>query len=277
LGIYAQKCISVFNKINEQVRLSQQWKADVLDGYSGALLLLAKEVERRGVKDIRPRLMFGSADLIDAPTRRYLEEVFKAPYHDQYGCSEVNRTAWQCPERTGYHMDVDSVITQFVDDEGHDVSEGETGEIVHTSLFNFAMPFIRYSIRDRGRPSSETCPCGRVFPLMEVVEGRRDSFISLPDGRIMSPRAFTVAMRMFEYYDNIEWFRIVQKKPNVFEVYLKPKKSLNEELIKAKLESHFAKVLDLPDIEVNVELSDDIPLSKGGKLMAVVSEVEPKN
>ena len=69
-------------------------------------------------------------------------------------------------------MDADSVITQFVDGDGNEVSDGETGEIVHTSLFNFAMPFIKYSAGDMGRASKDECACGRVLPLMEIGGGQ---------------------------------------------------------------------------------------------------------
>jgi phenylacetate-CoA ligase len=278
LGIYSQDCVSVFNSVDEQLRLVREAKARVLDGYSGALFLLAKEVEKRGIEDVRPRLMFGSADLIDAHSRQHMEKIFGAPYHDQYGCSEVNRTAWQCPKRDCYHMDVDSVITEFVNDDGDRVSAGESGHIVHTSLFNFAMPFIRYSIGDVGIPSDEVCSCGRVLPLMKLVEGRRDSFVVLSDGRILSPRAFTVAMSGFESYDCIDQFRIVQRKPDVFDVLLKLKSSDPvEKVIEERLESHFAKTLALPPetFVFNVKFVDHIPLNESGKLMAVVSDVKP--
>jgi phenylacetate-CoA ligase len=173
-------------------------------------------------------------------------------------------------------MDVDSVITEFVDKDGNPVSAGEHGEIVHTSLFNFVMPFIRYSIGDVGRPSEDECPCGRVLPLMEVVEGRADSFVVLPDGKLISPRAFTVAMSMFEYYEGIEQFRIIQRKIDCFDVLLKIKRiDLTESDVAERLKLHFQKLLGFSakDVTFNVSFVDEIPLSKTGRLTAVVSEV----
>ena len=67
-------------------------------------------------------------------------------------------------------MDVDSVITEFVDDDGEDVALGGKGEIIFTSLFNFAMPLIRYAVGDVGIPSDDERPCVRNLPLMEVIE-----------------------------------------------------------------------------------------------------------
>jgi len=197
LGVFAQTCISVFGQTGEQVRFVNEAKPDVLDGYSGSLFLLAKEVDRRALKTICPRIIFGTADLIDQHAREYIESVFDAPFYDQFGCAEVDRSAWQCPEKIGYHMDMDSVIVQFVDDDGNEVSFGEKGEIVYTSLFNYAQPLIRYGIEDVGEPLGDECSCGRTLPLMKVVEGRRDSFLALSDGRILSPMTFWSIMRLF--------------------------------------------------------------------------------
>jgi len=275
LGIYAQTCVSIFSSVDEQIGLINEARPDVLDGYSGSLLLVAKEVDRRGLKTIRPRIIFGSADLMDVASRQFMEKVFEAPYYDQFGCAEVDRTAWQCPEKIGYHMDVDSVITQFVDDEGNEVSVGERGEIVYTSLFNYAMPFIRYAVGDVGVPSDEKCPCGRTFPLMKVVEGRKDSLLLLPDGRLLSPMVFRIAVSRF--FEKIMQYRVVQKKCDLFEIYIKKKDdSVDEKVMETELVAYIKKMIDTDACEVKFEVKfvEDIPLSKTGKLMAVVSELE---
>ena len=275
LGLYAQTCISVFASIDEQIRLAAKGDPDILDGYSGSLLLLAKEADRRKLKVIHPRIIFGTAEVIDIPSRRYIERTFGAPYYDQYGCAEVDRTAWQCPEKTGYHMDVDSVITEFVDTEGANVSAGEKGEIVHTSLFNYVMPFIRYAVGDVGVPSDEGCSCGRKLPLMKTVEGRRDSFIFLPSGQVISPRAFTVAMSMFKYYDRIEQFRFVQKRSDLFEVQIKRRdETVDEETMEPELVEHIKRKLALFDVEFEVMFVDEVPLDKSGRLRAIISELK---
>jgi len=277
LGIFAQTCISVFADINEQMRLVNEAKPDILDGYSGSLLLLAKEIQKRGAETIKPRIIFGTAELIDNVSCGFIEQTFNAPFYDQFGCAEVDRTAWQCPEKRGYHMDVDSVMTQFVDDEGNNVSSGERGEIVYTSLFNYSMPFIRYAVGDVGVPSDEKCPCGRSFPLMEVVEGRKDSLLILPDGQLLSPRTFTVALSMFELYNQIEQFRVIQKEVDLFKIYIKKKDGgVDENVLESGLLMHIRRMLNskLNDVKFDVEFVEDLPANKTGKHQAVVSELK---
>jgi phenylacetate-CoA ligase len=276
LGFFARVNVSVFSGLDNCVKLVSEAKPDVLDGYSGTLLLLARELDRRDLKTVNPRIIFGTAELIDDASIKFIESVFDSPFYDQFGCVEVDRTAWQCPEKVGYHMDVDSVITQFVDSEGNEVSPGERGEIVYTSLFNYAMPLIRYSVGDLGQYRLDECPCGRVLPLMKVLEGRKDSFIVLPNNQLMSPRAFTVAMSMFSRYHDIEEFRIIQRKLDYMELFVKTKKGCKGmHAFEKELKEHFQKTLGLDKLGVTLSINfvDEIPLSKTGKLNAVVSEV----
>jgi phenylacetate-CoA ligase len=277
IGLYSPKPISVFDDISKQISLTEKMRPDVLDGYSSALLLLSKEIEKTGNKTIRPRFMIGGAEMIDDSSRKSIEETLQAPFYDQYSSVEMERMAWQCQCQRGYHIDSDAIVIQFVDKKGEEVSSGECGEIVCTSLFNHAMPFIRYAIGDMGRPSDEFCDCGRHFPLMKVIEGRKDSLLVLPEGRVVAPRAFTIAMTSFKWYNLVDQFRIVQKRTDFFEFIIKIKKSdMDPESFKKELIEHFALMLklNLAEVRIEVEFVDDIPLDSTGKLRAVVSNLK---
>jgi phenylacetate-CoA ligase len=276
LGVYAPIPVSVFNDVTTQVSIIEEMKPDILDGYSSSLFLLAKEVEKRGLEKIRPRFIISGAELIDDSSLKYIGKTFDAPVYDQYACIEMERIAWQCPRKMGYHMDVDTVIVQFVDENGEEVSNGERGEIVCTSLFNFAMPLIRYAVGDIGVSSDEHCSCGRTLPLMKVVEGRKDSLLLLPDGRVISPRAFSIAISMFRLYRYIEQFRVIQRKTGSFEILIKADNSAGDEkTIEIELVSHIKRMLGLEECEVtfDVRFVDEIRLDDSGKFRLIVSEL----
>lgn len=277
LGIFAQTCISLFESTDTKLNEIADAKPDVLDGYSGSLYLLAREVKKRGLSVINPRIMFGSSELIDLQSRRYMEEVFNAPFCDQLGAGEVNRTAWQCLERQGYHMDVDSVITEFLNENGETVSDGKRGEVVYTSLYNFTMPFIRYAIGDVGAPSDESCPCGRTLPLMKMIEGRKDSLLKLPGNRIVSPMVFNYAISSFKYYADIDQYRIRQRGIDFFEVLLKMVEGwVEKEDVFSEFESHVKKFLNFGEDELRFKISivNQIPLSSTGRLLSVSSDLK---
>jgi phenylacetate-CoA ligase len=277
IGFYDRAFVSVFDSMDTQISTIERIEPNVLAGYSSSLSLLAKEVEKRGVETIRPRFVLGGAELIDEYSRHHIEEVLEAPFYDQYAIIELDRIAWQCTARLQYHIDADSIITEFLDGDGEEVAAGEKGEIVCTSLFNRAMPFIRYHVGDIGIPSDDECGCGITLPLMKVIEGRKDSLLLLPDGRLLSPRTFTVAMNMFNLgkrMGEIDQFRVIQRKIDFFEIRIKKKsEAIDEENMEKELVGHLRKVLNLDtaDVVFEIEFEDSIPIDKTGKFSAVTS------
>ncbi|MGQ9680731.1 MAG: phenylacetate--CoA ligase family protein [Candidatus Bathyarchaeia archaeon] len=276
LGIYSWNFISVFEDIDTQISKLEKIKPDVIDGYSTSLAILAKEIEKRGLTTIKPRIMFGGAELLDDYSRKVIETVFNAPIYDQYAIVEVERISSQCPAKKRYHIDADAVILQFVDSTGEEISTRQKGEIICTSLFNYAMPIIRYAVGDIGASTDEECECGIKLPLMEIIEGRTDSFITLPDGRKLSPRMFNIGINLFEDINKIDQFKIIQKKRDLFQFFIKKKNEKDDEkIIQANLESHLRRIIKLTPEEVKFEIifTNEIPLEKTGKLRAVISEI----
>jgi len=277
LGIYTPTPIVVFNDLQTQISALEKLKPDVLGGYSSSILLIAKEVRTEDSLPFRPRFIIGGAEYIGESSRRFIENVFGVPLYDQYAADEMERIAWQCEEKNGYHIDADSIIVQFVDKNGEEVAPGEKGEVICTSLFNYAMPFIRYAIGDVAVSSEEKCPCGRTLPLMKLFEGRTDSFIILNDGRALSPMAWDATMDIFKLQNSMDQYRIMQKKTGVIEFLVKlASDSVDKETLKQELLVHFRKTLKIsPDQAViEVEFVDSIPLDNTGKLRKVVSELD---
>ena len=277
LGLYAVTPISVFDDIATQISKIEKLRPEVLDGYSNSILLLAKEVNKRGLETIKPKFLVSGAELINTSSREFIEDVFAAPLYDQYASVEFERMAWQCPEKTEYHIDSDSLVMQFIDENGDEVEPGEEGEIVCTSLFNYAMPFVRYALDDVGIPSETAeCPCGRTFPLMKVMEGRKTSLLVFPSGRVLAPFAFMLAVWNFKYYGCVDLFRIIQKRKDLILFKLRLNESIvDESVIQKELQRHLRKTLNIKEDETTfeVEFVDEMPLDKTGKFQIVDSEV----
>jgi phenylacetate-CoA ligase len=277
LHIYAANPLSVFDDPKTQASTLQRMKPDVLDGYSSSIFLLANEIEKNG-EGVTPRFVIGGAELADNSSRQAIERAFGVPFYDQYACVELERVAWQCKEKSGYHVDADSLIMQFMDENGDEVARGERGEIVCTSLFNQAMPFIRYAVGDVGKLSEESgCPCGRTLPLMKVIEGRKDSIIVLPNHQKLAPLVIGDGMMFFKYFNDIEQYRVIQKKTSFFKIIVKRKgHEISDEEFETELISHFLKLLKVEkdSLTVEVEFVDEILVEPTGKLRKVISELD---
>ena len=85
-----------------------------------------------------------------------------------------------------------------------------------------------------------------------------------------------MALSTSRFYSSIEQFRIVQKRRDFFEVYLKMSSDIvDSELVDKELKAVLTSALKADELNLsfNVNFVDDIPLSKTGRLSAVYSEV----
>jgi phenylacetate-CoA ligase len=208
LGIVSRKSISIFDNAKRQVTFLEDYNPDVIKSYPSSLAILADAV-RNDAHNIKPRLLFTSAELLDSESRKFINSAFENEVLDNYACSEFSLLAWECHEHMGYHINIDNVVMEFLKD-GEVVAPGERGEIVCTGLINYAMPLIRYRLGDVGIPQEEECSCGRKLPLMKLIEGRKDDFLMALDGRIISPTVFFPYP--FENMDLIRQFKVIQER-----------------------------------------------------------------
>jgi len=269
LGVAERAYISIFDPAERQLALLKEFRPDAVKGYTSSLIILAEEFGK-ALKDVGARMVFSGAELLNETDRQLISSAFDAELFDFYACTELGWLAWECKAHNGYHVNADSVLLEFLDDDGESVAPGEKGKIVGTSLFNDVMPLIRYELEDVAVPVNDDCPCGITLPLIRSVEGRIDDFLIAADGRKVSPTVF------FPYpFESVEWirqFRIIQESQKKLIVQVVPKKALEdrEEIVeKAK-----RKLCELfGDVEVEFEFMENIPLDSSGKLRKVISRI----
>lgn len=250
----------------EKVQLAQSFHPHVMGGHLSSFVPMAKIAEKKGIKEIRPKIIIIGGELSLPLYREYVEKIFNGTTYDKYGAFEVKSIAWEC-RRHRMHMDADSVITEFIKD-GEPVAPGERGEVVVTNLWNKAMPFIRYKLGDIGTPSDETCACGRTLPLMEIVEGRLDDFIVLPSGRVIPPGA---VVPLFLTLPHIEQFKVIQHKKDAVDIKIVPGQKYTdavEKTLVTRLETVFGE-----PVTIGIEKVETVEQKARGKYRAVISHV----
>ncbi len=145
-------------------------------------LLMAEEINKRGLRDKinLKKMIFGSERSSDAMRNRIknllgLEHMFDIPgMTELYGPG----TGLDCVYHSGIHYWADYYILEILDpDTLEAVPEGETGEMVVTTLCKEAVPLIRYRTRDLSRLVPGQCPCGSIFPRHDRILGRSDDMI----------------------------------------------------------------------------------------------------
>ncbi len=101
---------------------------------------------------------------------------------DNYGMSELMGpgVSGECTERDGLHINEDYFLCEVVDpDTLEPLSEGETGELLVTTLTKEGIPLLRYRTRDITRIVYAPCKCGRTLARMDKIKGRSDDMLKI--------------------------------------------------------------------------------------------------
>ena len=168
--------------IDLQCRFLVDLKSTIMCCTASMALLMAEEVERRGLKDkiALKKIIFGSERSSTAMRDRIktllgLDDMFDIPgMTELYGPG----TGLDCDRHEGIHYWADNYILEILDPETlTPVKDGETGEMVVTTLKKEAAPLIRYRTRDLTRMIKNPCSCGNILPMHDRILGRTDDMI----------------------------------------------------------------------------------------------------
>lgn len=274
IGIMKKYYILSTEDEETQLKKLLEINPEVIYIFPSTLFLITRLIRERKIESIKPKLIISHAELLTSEHRKLFEETFGCKVYDQYGTTEFNRMGWECVLRAGFHSDMDSVKIEIVEG-GEALQPGEQGRVVVTGIVNKAMPLIRYDLRDIGSFHKDNCECGRGLPLMKIVEGRDDDFITLPSGRMVGPREMMNSLyEILRTNEEIFKIKINQEKRDKIRVdVVKGNKfSKNtEEKIKNIMSNVFLEPMD-----IRIKIVDDIKKSPHGKLRAVESEVKHK-
>jgi phenylacetate-CoA ligase len=166
-----------------QVQIIQDFKPEIIMVTPSYMLTLLDEFERQGVDPRTSSLkvgIFGAEPWTEA-MRREIEERMDIHAVDIYGLSEVigPGVAQECVEtKDGLHVWEDHFYPEIVDPLTDEVlPDGDSGELVFTSLTKEALPIIRYRTRDLTRLLPGTAR--PAFRRIEKITGRCDDMIIL--------------------------------------------------------------------------------------------------
>lgn len=168
---------------DRQLQLMRDLNASVLIGTSSYGLVIAEEVDKRGLRDEihLKRAIFGSERWGDK-IRERIYETLGIEFFDIYGLTEIYGPgiAIDCHEHTGMHYFNDYIYCEIIDPAtGKVLPDGEQGELVITTFRKEAAPLVRYRTRDITRIIPGECPCGSPFPRLDRIVGRSDDMIKI--------------------------------------------------------------------------------------------------
>jgi phenylacetate-CoA ligase len=167
----------------KQLQMMVDLKSTVLCSTSSYALLLAEEIQRRGILDrIKLRIGVIGSERWGEKMRTRIETELGIESFDIYGLTEIYGPGIgiDCRYHQGMHYWSDALYFEIIDPvTGAVLPEGELGELVITTLTKEGAPLVRYRTRDLTRIISGVCPCGSVYPRIDRILGRSDDMIKI--------------------------------------------------------------------------------------------------
>ncbi|HKM21409.1 MAG TPA: phenylacetate--CoA ligase [Lachnospiraceae bacterium] len=145
------------------------------------LLHIAEVLEESGeINNIKLKAAICGAEPWTENMRLQIEDRLHIKAFDIYGLSEIMGpgVACDCEYHKGLHVYEDYFLPEIISpDTLKQVPEGETGELVFTTLNKEGLPLIRYRTKDLTSIDYSPCECGRTLARISRFKGRSDDML----------------------------------------------------------------------------------------------------
>lgn len=235
---------------------------EYLEGFPSSIYTLAKYVLESKI-DFALKAVLTTAETLDKKRSSVIEEAFRCRVFDYYRIAE-NVAAIHTCEFGRYHLIPEYSFMEFRPNEHLD---SDYYEVIGTSFTNMAMPLIRYRTGDAVKPSTEKCPCGRSFPVVEHIIGHFDDVIVTPSGRSVA-----LLYHIFDDAQNLVEAQLYQPDKRHVVVRIVPDRYFRTRDGKRLLDKLQSRVGE--DIDFHIEVVSAIPKNSNGKFRRVISEVK---
>ena len=198
-----------------------KFQPELLIGYTSVLMSIAT-LKRKGLgKNIKPKYILSSGEVLDTYSRKYIEKGFNTRVLNLYATTEGGTIAFECLNGK-FHINSDYVHLEILNKKGEPAGRNKFGSVVLTRLYPGGTPVIRYTGHsDIAILDQEKCECGLNTPILKSLEGRKKDAIVLPDGRVFPPATIPMpiadAANKFKTFQ-LKRFQFFQKKIDSIEI-----------------------------------------------------------
>ena len=237
--------------------------------YPNAVAEFADYLQRTGQsgRELNLKAIICTGEVLFPHHVALLQNIFDCPIVNEYGSTETGIIAIACTMGK-MHVLAQNIYLEVVDDDGNPLPPGTNGRILITELHSTHVPFIRYSLGDKGALSHEPCPCGKPYPVLSIQTGRVDSFILTPSGKKVYD-----AVLAYAFKHAFKKFRGYQRQLDLIEVEYIPAHGCDDVMLEA-LRKMLREYLGA-DMRVEFTSVTEIPLTRAGKAQYFVSEITP--
>ena len=211
---------------------------------------------------------FTTSEVCDDIDRKIMEEGFGVSVVNEYGAAELDLIAFEDKD-FDWLVNYETLVVEILDDDNKPVKTGEEGKVVITSLYNKAMPFIRYELGDRAILSDRK---KGPYQIIQKVVGRTNDIAILPSGKKSPGLTFYyISKSLLEGGDFMKEFIIKQTAIDHFHFEYVAERPINDGE-KAQVLEAMNTYLE-PGLHASFEKKEQIERTKAGKLKHFFSEL----
>lgn len=254
--------------ISRYITIINSFKPKLIYGYASSLYFFAKWVEGNDINIHFPSAIIPTSEKLYPNMKEKIQQAFCCDVYDSYGLNDGGISCYTCPENHGLHIDTERSIMEIVDKNGIQLIKGE-GKIIATSLYNYAMPFIRYDTGDLGDLTDEVCSCGRGYKLLKEIVGRSVDILVTPEGKNVHGWFFLYIF--WRYCTGIKEYQVVQKNINTIIIKIIPEPDFDENQL-----DQIRRLVDQKSEgwEIKFKFVEKIERTRSGKYKFVINEMD---
>lgn len=167
-------------------------------------LYLSETMDRLGITkdDINLKIGAFGAEPWTENMRKEIESRLGLKGYNLYGLSEIMGpcVSYECQEQNGSHINEDHFYPEIINPETlENLADGETGELVFTTLTKEGMPLLRYRTKDLCSLVHDKCACGRTNVKMTRIVGRSDDMLIIRGINVFPSQVESVILSTEEF------------------------------------------------------------------------------
>jgi phenylacetate-CoA ligase len=245
----------------------QRYRPAEILGYASSVFLLARYLCEHTEYQVRPRVVFTTADTLLPQYRPIIEEAFQCPLIDQYGCAEMAVFASQ-EGPDSYLVHPEHGLLEVVDEKNEPVGPGETGEAICTGFVNDVMPLLRYRLGDVITVADDPGDCRPTVARFRAIEGRVDDILVSPEGRPLGRLS-----PIWKVVPGIHETQVVQNSRDSLDVHLVIDDEFSRDQSRESILLSEIRKRTGSNMEIRVHYVESIPKNKNGKFRTVISRI----
>jgi len=184
------------------IAMMQDFGATAIACTPSYLLHIAEALQDAGqINNIQLKAAICGAEPWTDNMRKEIEEKLHLKAFDIYGLSEIlgPGVAADCEYHKGLHVYEDHFVPEVINPETLEpCKEGETGELVFTTITKEALPLLRYRTKDLTSITYDKCECGRTLARISRFKGRSDDMLIIRGVNVFPSQVETALLEIAE-------------------------------------------------------------------------------